>query len=498
MSKGGESAGTLEELGVTEGLLFAHFFLGNSYQAQEMVESVMLDLLTVHENCTRARFFKELEERSIKFRKNIQSKAGKQMELFSADVTEDSEGQNLREVKIARARAYLVEMHGGGAAELGGGTVRGNEKFIPILCEFIRHIYPEKFKNEQKKSTSLKEEESRLVFSYALECLIDGEAMEVERKCRQNPDWQDLKVCAGNAITWIEQAVGDLGDVEKIKMEPEREKRILQRIGELDNRQSHVPSGPPLTEKEQTVEGIEKRNNFLKDKVLIAWLVTGLFATLIGYFGWKEKTEKIKLEEAKPVKKSEVNESLFAEGNWSKVAMLAAEKSASLILDKTLSQKIDKMEKEMVIPPNLLLSESSSEKASPDQVQTVPVSESKLIPSSIDVQRIIHSSVGFLFLPNLEALGRVVDLNCTQESVFFTRGDWPNPKRSYALPVTDYELRIGTQETGYIILLGQVNRKKVSKQTTRTRYHLSPSRIWWLDANQSRQEMDLTVLNSLF
>jgi len=499
MGGDGKSSRTLVELGLSEGLLFARFFLGNNSQAQELVESVILDLLPVHENCTKARFFKELEECAIKLKKNIQSNTGKQMELFPADDEEASEGKNLREVKIARACAFLVEVHGGAMAELSGSTVRGDEQFIPILCEFIRDIYPEKFKNEQKTSTSPKGEEFKLVVSYALECLIDDEAMEVERKCRQHPDWQTLKVCAGNAITWIEQAVDKLENVEGMKMEPEREKRILERMGELDAKQSHTPSGPRPTEKEHPVKGIKKRNNFSKDKVLMAWLVTGLFATMIGYFGWKEKTEKIKFEKEKPVQSPEVKESSLAEGNWSQVAMLAAEKSARLILNKSLAQKIDKMEKEMTIPPNLILSESSSEEASPEKAQeVVPIPESKLIPPSIELQRIIQLSEGFLFLPNLEAMGRVVDLNFTYEYVGFTRGDWPNPNRSYALPVSDYELRVGNQETGYVILLGQITRGKVGGENTRARYHMSPSQVWWLDANQSRREIDLIFFNSLF
>jgi hypothetical protein len=499
MSGDGKSSQTLEEFWISEGLLFARFFLGNNSQAQELVERLILDLLPVNENCTKARFFKELEECAIQFKNTIQSNTAKQMELFPADVEEASEGKNIREVKIARARAFLVEVHGGATAELSDSTVRGDEQFIPILCEFVKDIYPAKFKNEQKTSTSLQGEEFKLVVSYALECLIDDEAMEVERKCRQHPDWQTLKVCAGNAITWIEQAVDNLENVEGMKMEPEREKRILERMEELDAKQSHTSSLPRPTEKEHPVKRIKKRNDFSKDKVLMTWLVTGLFVTMIGYFGWKEKTEKIKFEKEKPVQSSEVNESLFAEGNWSQVAMLAAEKSARLILDKSLTHKIDKMEKEMTIPPNLILPESSSEEASPEKAQeVVPIPESKLIPSSVELHGIIQASEGFLFLPNLEALGRVVDLNFTDEYVGFTRGDWPNPNRSYALPVSDYELRVGDQETGYFILFGQVTRGEVGGESTRARYHMSPSQIWWLDANQSRREIDLTFFNSLF
>ena len=90
MGGDGKSSRTLVELGLSEGLLFARFFLGDNSQAQELVESVILDLLPVHENCTKARFFKELEECAIKLKKNIQSNTGKQMELFPADDEEAS------------------------------------------------------------------------------------------------------------------------------------------------------------------------------------------------------------------------------------------------------------------------------------------------------------------------------------------------------------------------------------------------------------------------
>ena len=79
----------------------------------------------------------------------------------------------------------------------------------------------------------------------------------------------------------------------------------------------------------------------------------------------------------------------------------------------------------------------------------------------------------------------------------FQRADWPNLEKSFALAVNDYELRLGSINLGFIIFLGQVNRVGLENEADAglKRYQLIPSDAWWLDANQSRQRLQLDQLS---
>ena len=39
---------------------------------------------------------------------------------------------------------------------------------------------------------------------------------------------------------------------------------------------------------------------------------------------------------------------------------------------------------------------------------------------------------------------------------FFKRADWPNPRASFALPVAEYEIRLGSETSEFLILKGKV------------------------------------------
>ena len=157
------------------------------------------------------------------------------------------------------------------------------------------------------------------------------------------------------------------------------------------------------------------------------------------------------------------------------------------------------MKDEIKVPSSLLPRERTEAKMLELPKGEVLISPSSMkiqIPSNEKLMEALSLSEGFVFLPDEEALGRVIDLNRTGSSFTFCRADWSNPEKSFALAVSDYELRMGAPLNGFVILLGEVKRVQDGRgiKDDRLRYHLSARQAWWLDENQSRIEMDISLL----
>ena len=103
---------------------------------------------------------------------------------------------------------------------------------------------------------------------------------------------------------------------------------------------------------------------------------------------------------------------------------------------------------------------------------------------------------GYIFLPGKETLGKVINIERKNGLIEFQRADWPNLEKSFALAVNEYELRLGSINQGFIIILGKVSRLELEKGAVSRlkRYQLIPSDAWWLDINQSRQRLGLDQL----
>ena len=162
--------------------------------------------------------------------------------------------------------------------------------------------------------------------------------------------------------------------------------------------------------------------------------------------------------------------------------------------------EIEKMEDQITINPSLLPFKGS------DVVITNPPNFTKHIDQTLKqanlpklkvFKTVIDLSEGYIFLPGKETLGKVINIVRKNGLIEFQRADWPNLEKSFALAVNDYELRLGSINQGFIIILGQVSRLESEKEAVSKlkRYQLIPSDAWWLDANQSRQRLKLDQLS---
>ncbi len=499
----------LAELSVSEALCFGEFFLGNATLSQNAVEEALTFLFSNRLRVSRAEFFQKLEEvvRCIRIDRNPGNDG--QLELFKFEQSEGIEKKIEKELKIARAQAYLSLLRSYEREPLKEKPVYGNEKYRRVISGFCECLREERKIEGDQNSKHFSPVEYEEILSYLLEFLPDNDAMEVERKCRQNTEWQIEKIWTSQVIGWIEDAVRKLEHfsiVPECSFEPVREQRILKMItSENDQEPNSTNSSGEISEDTDSIYDPQKKQGLIKDKNILIWASVGLLACLVGYFGWKERIQEI--EEVSSRATNDLSEitapsnDAVIDDNWSQVAMLAAQNSADRVLGEKLVKEIEKMEKDISVPANFLhipVKTQPKESLMNSEIADAAPPNGVLI-SKLNI--VLSASDGHLFLPGDESLGRVVELNRTGVCDFyFTRADWPNPEKSFGLPVADYELRMGSEKDGFVIILGEVKRVDATNQVndgSRPRYRLFSRSAWHLDKNQSRVSIDFSELEAL-
>jgi hypothetical protein len=499
----------LAELSVSEALCFGEILLGKAALSQQAVEEALTFLFSNCLRVSRAEFFLKLEEVIKHHRMDRNTGNDGQLELFKFQQSEGQKKNIEKELKIARAQAYLNLLRSNELKYLTEMPLQGNEKYRSVTSGFCECLREERKIEGDQNPKDFSPVEYDEILSYLLEFLPENDAMEVERKCRQNTDWQIEKIWTSQVIGWMEDAVRKLEHfsiVPEPSFESAREQRILKMItSENDQEPNSTNSSGEISEETNSIDAPPKKQGLIKDKNIRIWASVGVLACLVGYFGWKERIDEI--EEASlrvtndsPEIAAQSNDSVL-DDNWSQVAMLAAQNSADRVLGEKLVRQIEKMEKEISIPANLLHTPVKTQ--AQESLMNYEITEDILPNKALirKLNKVLSASDGHLFLPGDESLGRVVELNRTGVCDFyFTRADWPNPEKSFGLAVADYELRMGSEKDGFVIMLGGVKRADLTTQEndrSRPRYHLASHSAWYLDENQSRLSIDLSELGKL-
>ena len=499
----------LAELSVSEALYFGEILLGKTTLSQNAVEEVLAFLFSNSFRVSRAEFFLKLEDVVRSIRLNRSTGNDGQLELFKFEQNEGVQKKIEKEVKIARAQAYLSLLRSDEVELLKEMPLYGNEKYRRVISGFCECLREERKIEDNQPSKDFYPVEYEKILSYLLEFLPDNDAMEVERKCRQNTEWQIEKIWMSQVIGWMEDAVRRLkrfSIIPECSFEPVREQRILNMFASENDHESNSTNGlGEILEDTNSSDDLPKNQNLIKDKNILTWVSVGLLACLIGYVGWRERIQDIEENNSRVTNdSSEItapNSDSVIDDNWSQVAMLAAQNSADRVLGEKLVEEIKKMEKEISVPANLLhapVSTQAQEKIMNSKIAETAVPNGTLISK---LNKILSGSDGHLFLPGDESLGRVVELNRTGVCDFyFARADWPNPEKSFGLPVADYELRMGSEKDGFVIILGEVKRADATTRAndeSRPRYRLFSRLAWHLDKNQSRVSIDFSELDAL-
>jgi hypothetical protein len=492
-----------------EGLRFAKLFLGDETFAQQLVERTLLRLpILSGGQRSRAKFFWDLENLCLEEKNKWSSLKERQLELFTIEPSGQVRSENKKDMRVARAQALLCGEDRAVVESWQKKPIFANESFRELVIGFSIRLREESLSVEDNIPILLGIERHEKIANYLLGFLAENEAMEVERKCRFDPDWQKDKRFLGEVVGWMEYAlqVFDAStDIREIILDDEGKKRVLQEWKLLNPEEVLIEGTEGRVDEEQgrPIKSNESSNLQQKGKPLMVFLCTGFFASLIGYFGWMEKLGYVPQvssdQKDQPIVADQLVHSLN-DHNWTQLAQFAAEEKANLILEGRLVDEIEKMEDEITISSSFLTSEDS------DIDLTNPPNFTKNIvetfgqanfPKVEALKTVIGMPEGYIFLPGKETLGKVINI-VRKNGVFeFQRADWPNLDKSFALAVNDYELRLGSIKQGFIIILGQVNRIGLENERDagHKRYQLIPSDAWWLDANQSRQRLHLDQLS---
>ena len=492
-----------------EGLRFAKLFLGDETLAQELVERTLLRLPILRDGQrSRAKFFWELENLCLEEKNKLSSLKEKQLELFTIEPSGQVRNENKKDMRVARVQALLCGEDRAVVESWQKKPIFANESFRELVIGFSIRLREESLSVEDNIPILLGIERYEKIANYLLGFLAENEAMEVERKCRFDPDWQKDKILMGEVVGWMEVALQVFdapADIREIILNDEGKKRVLQEW-ELFNHDKVLIEGTEerLEEEQGTPSKSNESSNLQqKGKTLMVFLCTGFFASLIGYFGWVEKTgyvPQVSSDQKDPLLVTDQLVHSLNDHNWTQLAQFAAEEKANIILEDRLVDEIEKMEDEITISPSFLASEDSDVDFtnSPNFTKNIVGTFAQTnFPKAEVLKTVMDMPEGYILLPGKETLGKVINI-VRKNGVFeFQRADWPNLEKSFALAVNDYELRLGSINQGFIIFLGQVNRVGLENEADAglKRYQLIPSDAWWLDANQSRQRLQLDQLS---
>lgn len=492
-----------------EGLRFAKLFLGDETFAQELVERTLLRLPVLRDgHRSRAKFFWYLENLCLEEKNKCNSLKERQLELFTIEPSGQIRNENKKDMRVARAQALLCGEDRAVVESWQKKPIFANESFREMVIEFSIRLREESLSVEDNIPILLGIERYEKIANYLLGFLAENEAMEVERKCRFDPDWQKDKIFMGEVVGWMECAlqVFDASvDTRETILNEEAKKRVLQDWELLKHEKVLIDGTEKRQEEEQgrLIKSNQSSNLRQKGKTLMVFLCTGFFASLIGYFGWMEKSGYVPQvssdQKDQPIVTDQLVHSLN-DHNWTDLAQFAAEEKANLILEDRLVDEIKKMEDEITISPSFLASEDSDVDLTDPSNFTKNILETfgqTNFPKVEALKTVIDMPEGYIFLPGKETLGKVINIVRKNGLFEFQRADWPNLDKSFALAVNDYELRLGSINQGFIIILGQVNRIELEKESVvrLKRYQLIPRDAWWLDSKQSRQRLQLDQLS---
>ncbi len=486
---------------------FIRFYLGNNIDLDQIFETVLLQLPQVFEpslQTKKAVLFREIEKICRHRKDSIPNVKSRQLELFSElSNLGEKKSDNEKQIALCRVRSFILQWNQVKHPVEKKLSFLGNENVSSLIIQLSLELSLGKYVEEGKKLEQSDIDRREKVSRYLMELLTEEEAVEVEKKFRQDPDWQRDKIWTAKVIKWVRMTL-DLSEDnvqnERNFISPPIKNRLIEwffcfpvdRVKEEDRSISSEQMNPK-----------DAKIKHQRDIYFRAYLSLGILACLVGYFGWVEQNNKItendSIEEqanSQPLEKPKIAEL----EDLSQLALIKAHETANMALAGNTRSTIRKMNDELEIPTQLLPQSqiSPNDILSLDSNVSSPVqisAKSFISPSLLKKAFLLGS--GYIFRPGSESLGKIVEVKNMGGDIYFQRADWPNPDSSYGLPVSTYEIRVGGGDLGFVILVGEVRRerKQLDNQNILPVYFLRPDRGWWLDKNQTRLEIDLNFLS---
>ena len=403
-----------------------------------------------------------------------------QLELFAENefAGTDPKEKAKKEHLSARARVFIGSLQEEERKRLFLGADLSKTLWSNTLEEFFMQLSREYENGYSQISLKEKAEALPSVISYLL-CIEEENGLEVERKCREHPDWQAIKVELGIALELLESAKVSWGEVDELYKARE------ESVGNANPGQ--VAKSGDFYEQEMREEA-EPQNKSKPNQGWKIYLYTGLVASLIAYFGWLERSDRhlaapLPVVESTPeLNGSENGENLEIERVGELVAELAQKKAEDLLSGRLVLQ-IAELNESLAFPAS-----SFASNLQPDEGKTEKRTDRDFEHDEVLLDELLEvgtNTLAQLFFPQGEALGKVRIEKVAEREIFFRRLDWQNPKRSFALTQRSYELRYGHPKYGEVIFSGDVRGSEDVTESPRL-YVFSLQKAWRLTAGQKR------------
>ena len=484
-------------------ICFAETFLGTHSLAQKVAEETLAWWIESGHRIGSDHLpaFKIAGNKCLEISRNENSRGSGQLELFQQIQGGDrrrGEQQDLVEALIV-SRLYRLGMpNKAGSLKTAGQQEEFMLLFVKETDEELRRIQWELIDLPVEMPGSELEE----ITSYLLGLQNEEKSLQLEKKCRSDPDWQRLKVWAGQLLRWTEKALSECHSTKAqskvFRLENDRLVRLLARIESNETKPANSSECNDMSESKPTdTQPVQS-----KDYYLWNYLGVGLFLSLIGYFGWAEHREK---EKTKPVQKltaqsqqvveDEKRMVLEQEQNLSTFALLEAQKQAQWALAQSTEEKILKMTETLGHIPDSLMPSAlgiiENKKEPGEELAEKPAPLIKPIP--IQWELLLQSVSGaFLFIPQGEALGKISVVDINESEIIFWRSEWNNKEKIFSLLDGEYEIRLDQKKHASLIFLGACQRRDHFNDQNQSipadtpLYSLSFSKIWILGPEQKR------------
>ena len=395
-------------------------------------------------------------------------------ELVGADAKEELKSVHLS----ARARVFIGSLQEEERRNLFLGSDSSKNLWATTLEAFFMQLSREHENGYSRIALKEKSEALPRVISYLISVGGDEAGLEVERKCREHPDWQRIKVQVGIALELLENAILSWGKVDELYHSKEE-------MDESENA-DHVPSDNFSAETDhRNVK--ERQNRPERYQLWKIYFYTGLAASLIAYFGWLESSNSkspspLPATSIPELKGTGNTENLMIEEVEDLVAELAQKKANDLLAERLVLQ-IAELDQSLNVPESSFLPGTYTEEGVTEESKEGDIDQNEVLIR--ELLEIDEGAVAQLFFPQGEALGKVRIEKVKQNEILFRRVDWQNPQRSYAISQRSYEVRYRHPEHGEVIFSGYVRRGEEGSGPLRL-YILSLEEAWRLTAEQKR------------
>jgi len=428
----------------------------------------------------RDRFYKKKRNRSRRQKSS-------QLELFTEEDwgREQEKEKELVDHLVPRARVFLASLSVDKREEI--LSIRSSESLDSLTENLIRFV-KEISEEDETVFLQLDDEKQREILhrvaNFILENSSDEEALTIEKNCRENPDWQMIKVSTGRGWGFLQKAAREWNDLDEQYARPVLEaESVKEPMDQSGDDLETTENVPVVTQQSGTLRRWESWKMYF---------TVGILTSLVGYFGWQDKISTTK-ESVDPDKQvfEDVNRTVAKEEitpvDYQQVAEELAQINIEKLLDQRTRMQIQEINQSLEVLPKFIDQEILTKPAYSDK--QMDGDKKRFSLSLFELSQVKEAKESFLFLPDRESLGKITIEDAGGENILFYRSDWNKPGRSFALNAEEYEIRSVLKNEETVILLGNVKQQKQESEEDAkviNRYQMHVLDAWTLNRDQQR------------